>query len=133
MTPAPRPTPTLEQVMQLILQGNEESRARHEELRRDSDAKHEENRTARHKAREILDQTRNEMHLIDGRVRVLETQQVNVLGDGSGSTGKLNSIEKKVDELSRKVTSQMAVVAFCAFMLPLILGLVWEFLKYSHR
>jgi len=96
---------TLDQVMELIREGQSSARERHEDLKADFEAKHKENQERRHSLIGKLEAVQNEVHTQDGRIRALETQLVSVIGDNSGGSGLLHEIDRKVDSLTGEVAA----------------------------
>lgn len=96
---------TLDQVMELIREGQASARQRHEDLKADFDVKHKENSDRRHALMAKVEANENRVYVLDGRIGALETQMVSIIGDNSGGSGLLHKIDRAVDEMRNEVTS----------------------------
>jgi len=136
----PKPV-TLEQVMDLVLKGQNA-------LKTDFDEKHKENRDRRHALGNTLSVMEGRQALIETRMATAETKLISIVGDSSGGSGLLHTIDRKVDKLQedfsilksavedapmiRKwVYGAMAVLAFLAITIPIVLVVLFEVLKLS--
>lgn len=146
----PAKSATLEQVMDLIREGQGAARERHEDLKSDFEAKHKENVDRRHSLMGKVEAVQNEVHNQDGRIRALETQLVSVIGDNSGGSGLLHEIDRKVDSLTGEVAAikktvedtpkinrwiyaAMGVVALLIVAIPIVVTIVFEILKIVSK
>jgi len=141
MTP-PKPV-TLEQVIDIVLKGQNA-------LKVDFDEKHKENRDRRHALGNTLSAMEGRQALIETRMATAETKLIAIVGDSSGGSGLLHSIDKKVDKLQedfsilksavedapliRKwVYGAIAVLAFITVAVPIILVVLFEILKLASK
>jgi hypothetical protein len=83
---------TLSSISKMIADGQET-------LRKDFEAKHKENVDRRHFLGGEISRVENQQHVLDGRIGALERDMRTVVGDNTGGSGLLHSIDKKVDQL----------------------------------
>lgn len=100
-----RTSATLIQVMELIREGQTAARERFDDLRADFDAKHLENRDRRHAQAGEMQLIKDQHYLLATRVSNVETTLLTIVGDNSGGSGLLHSIDKKVDKLQEDFSS----------------------------
>lgn len=137
---------TLNQVMELIREGQTAARERHEDLKSDFEAKHKENSERRHALLNKFEALENRVHDLDGRVGALETQMVSIIGDNSGGSGLLHKMDKALDTLKEEVASikqtvqntptinrwiygAMGIIGFLIVVIPSLLFILFEILK----
>jgi archaellum component FlaC len=133
----------------LIKTGQETMQQRLTDLRKDFDQKHEENKERRHKMVNDFSALDARVHLMGERISAVERDMRTVVGDNTGGSGLLHTIDKKVDKLQedfsnlksavedaptiRKwVYGAMAVLAFLAIAIPIVLVVLFEVLKLSR-
>src|ERR1700744_6717426 len=100
-----KPTATLDQVMELIREGQNAAKERHEALKEDFEQKHNENRDRRHALVNQVAVAEGRLTLVEGRMVAVETKLVPILGDNSGGSGLLHEIDRKVDSLTGEVAA----------------------------
>jgi predicted nuclease with TOPRIM domain len=132
----------------LIKTGQETMQQRLVDLRKDFDQKHEENKERRHKMVNDFSALDARVHLMGERISAVERDMRTVVGDNTGGSGLLHTIDKKVDKLQedfsnlkaavedapmirRWVYGAMAVLAFLAITIPIALVVLFETLKLS--
>jgi predicted nuclease with TOPRIM domain len=132
----------------LIKTGQETMQQRLVDLRKDFDQKHEENKERRHKMVNDFSALDARVHLMGERISAVERDMRTVVGDNTGGSGLLHTIDKKVDKLQedfsnlkaavedaptiRKwVYGAMAVLAFLAISIPIVLVVLFEVLKLA--
>lgn len=120
----------LSDIADLIRQGQTNTDQRFKDLREDFEEKHQENRERRHQLGQDIGNIRNEMHLIEKRVVVLEQDMRTVVGDNSGESGLLHKIDEKVDTLQSEFSGIKKVLAFLAFLIMAGIGVLA--LIYHH-
>lgn len=137
---------TLEQVMELIREGQASARERHEDLKTDFETKHTENRERRHAIMNKLEAVENRQHNLETRTGALETQMVSIVGDNSGGSGLLHKMDKALDTLKEEVASikqtvqntpainrwiygAMGIVAFLIVVVPTAIFILFEIIK----
>lgn len=152
----PAKSATLDQVMELIREGQSSARERHEDLKTDFEAKHIENRDRRHALGNEISAVEGRQTLVEGRVAIVETKLTSIVGDNSGATGLMHEIRDDVKDLRAEVQTikttvqdtpkinkwvigAMAVLGFltvsipiCMTALMIIFGLL-EFFLRNHR
>jgi len=134
---------------ELIAANDRNAQSRFDDLRKDFEAKHLENKTARHAIRGEVQAQKDEIYLVRGRLTTVEDRLHQILGDNSGSGGLLNKIDKTVDELKegfssikqtisdiprmqRLVYGAIGVCAFLAFVIPIIVTIIIEYVRALH-
>ncbi len=126
---------SLDDLAQLITAGQESAKERFAELKRDFEAKHQENQKRRHELRDDLQTVRDEVYercnKLADRVMRLETTNSSIVGsDNSGASGLLHELNRKVDALRKLVFMALGICVFLAFVVPVIVTVVLFMLKH---
>jgi hypothetical protein len=115
---------TLDRLAEMVTTGQVSAKERWDELRADFQQKHDENRERRHQLGADIGNLRNELHLLQARVVILERDMLTVVGDNTGGSGLLHNIDKKVDALQNEVSGMKRVYLFLGFLIPIIVTII---------
>lgn len=138
----PPKSATLDQVMELIREGQTSARDRHDDLKSDFESKHTENRERRHALGNEISNLEGRQGLAEARLATAETKLISIVGDSSGGSGLLHEIRGDVKDLKNEVAGikktvedtptvtkyiygVMAVLAFLAFAVPIGLTILF--------